>query len=236
MEETKNKMKKSNSYPSSSRRTGKKYEKNTVQKNEISQKNTENQYRMGENAHKSDRSFKSSRKAGSRKPHSNDMIVKDVDFIMEKGQNEKKKSKKSGKNTVLETEPYRVARNAPALRVVSLGGLGEIGKNITAIECGEDIIVIDCGVAFPDDDMLGVDLVIPDVTYLSDHIDRVRGILLTFERLIKPHIMVISPIGSRVSRSRIFASFTRNFTRWLEKSSPQTAVKRCDRRDSLKNT
>lgn len=179
MEETKNKMKKSNRYPSSSRRTGKNYEKNTVQKNEISQKNNENQYKMGENAHKSDRSFKSSRKAGSRKPHSNDMIVKDVDFIMEKGQNVKKKSKKSGKNTVLETEPYRVAKNAPALRVVSLGGLGEIGKNITAIECGEDIIVIDCGVAFPDDDMLGVDLVIPDVTYLSDHIDRVRGILLT---------------------------------------------------------
>ena len=65
------------------------------------------------------------------------------------------------------------------VRIIPLGGLNEIGKNITAIECGDDIIVIDCGFGFPDEDMLGVDLVIPDFTYLKDNADRVRAIILT---------------------------------------------------------
>ncbi len=67
----------------------------------------------------------------------------------------------------------------PPLRVIPLGGLGEIGKNMLALECGEDIIVVDCGVQFPDEDMLGVDLIIPDITYLMERADRVRAILIT---------------------------------------------------------
>ena len=65
------------------------------------------------------------------------------------------------------------------LRVFSLGGLGEIGKNMTVLEYGSDMVVIDCGVAFPDDDLLGVDLVIPDVTYLERNAHKIRAILLT---------------------------------------------------------
>ena len=65
------------------------------------------------------------------------------------------------------------------LRLVPLGGLGEIGKNMMALECGEDIIVIDCGIQFPTEDMPGVDLIIPDVSYLTARADRVRGILIT---------------------------------------------------------
>ena len=65
------------------------------------------------------------------------------------------------------------------LRVISLGGLHEIGKNMTAIEYGDDIIVVDCGFGFPDEDMLGVDYVIPDITYLEKNASRVRGILIT---------------------------------------------------------
>ena len=65
------------------------------------------------------------------------------------------------------------------LKIVPLGGLNEIGKNMTAIEYGNDIVVIDCGLAFPDDDMLGVDSVIPDVTYLKRNIKKVRGFLIT---------------------------------------------------------
>ncbi len=65
------------------------------------------------------------------------------------------------------------------LRIIPLGGLDQIGMNITAFEYEEDIIVVDCGSAFPSDDMLGIDLVIPDVTYLEDNIERVRGLFIT---------------------------------------------------------
>ncbi|MEG1776230.1 MAG: ribonuclease J, partial [Clostridia bacterium] len=65
------------------------------------------------------------------------------------------------------------------LRIIPLGGVDEFGKNITVIEYGEDIIVVDCGSIFPKEDMLGVDLVIPDVTYLIKNKDRIRGMLLT---------------------------------------------------------
>jgi len=65
------------------------------------------------------------------------------------------------------------------LKVMALGGLEEIGKNMTVLEYGDDIIVIDCGLAFPEDDMLGIDLVIPDVSYLTKNIEKVRGIVLT---------------------------------------------------------
>lgn len=79
------------------------------------------------------------------------------------------------------TNPTNRNTKAPKskLRVVMLGGLGEIGRNMTAVEYENDIIVVDCGLGFPDDDMLGIDLVIPDTTYLQKNIDKVRGILLT---------------------------------------------------------
>ncbi|MBQ6074575.1 MAG: ribonuclease J [Lachnospiraceae bacterium] len=65
------------------------------------------------------------------------------------------------------------------LRIIPLGGLDQIGMNITAFEYEDDIIIVDCGLAFPSDDMLGIDLVIPDVRYLEDNIDRVRGFFIT---------------------------------------------------------
>jgi len=65
------------------------------------------------------------------------------------------------------------------LKIIPLGGLGEIGKNMTAYEFGRDIIVVDCGMGFPDEEMYGVDAVIPDITYLEDNADRIRGIFLT---------------------------------------------------------
>ena len=67
----------------------------------------------------------------------------------------------------------------PALKVIFLGGVGEIGKNMTALEFGDDIIIVDCGSAFPNGDMPGVDLVIPDIAYLTANRDKVRGIVLT---------------------------------------------------------
>ena len=91
-----------------------------------------------------------------------------------KKQTSAKKNSSAGKRGMA-VKPDPDAR----IRIIPLGGLNEIGKNMTAIECGDDIVVIDCGLAFPDDEMPGVDLVIPDVTYLAENANRVRGILLT---------------------------------------------------------
>ena len=65
------------------------------------------------------------------------------------------------------------------LRIIPLGGLEKIGMNITAFEFGDSIVVVDCGLAFPEDDMLGIDLVIPDLTYLKDNIKKVKGFVIT---------------------------------------------------------
>ena len=65
------------------------------------------------------------------------------------------------------------------LRIIPIGGLEQIGMNITAFEYGDSIVVVDCGLAFPEDDMLGIDLVIPDVTYLRDNIQKVKGFVIT---------------------------------------------------------
>ena len=65
------------------------------------------------------------------------------------------------------------------VKVIPLGGLGEVGKNLTVFETVNDIIVVDCGLAFPGDEMLGIDLVIPDLTYLEKKKDKVRGIVIT---------------------------------------------------------
>lgn len=76
-----------------------------------------------------------------------------------------------------------IERNAAGstgkVKVIPLGGLEQIGMNITAFEYGDDIIVVDCGLSFPADDMLGIDLVIPDVTYLLDNIDKVKAFMIT---------------------------------------------------------
>ena len=73
----------------------------------------------------------------------------------------------------------RVKKDKGKIRIIPLGGLHEIGKNLTVIEYENDMIVVDCGLGFPDEDMLGVDLVIPDITYLEQNSDRLRGIFLT---------------------------------------------------------
>lgn len=72
-----------------------------------------------------------------------------------------------------------MAKSKKKLKIIPLGGLGEIGKNITVFEYGKDIIVVDCGMAFPDDEMLGIDLVLPDTTYLERNKERIKGIVVT---------------------------------------------------------
>ena len=72
-----------------------------------------------------------------------------------------------------------MAKTAKKLKIIPLGGVGEIGKNMTVIEYGSDIIIVDCGMSFPDEEMPGIDVVIPDMTYIEKNAVNVRGILIT---------------------------------------------------------
>ena len=106
----------------------------------------------------------------------------------------KSKSAKSSKPKA-NRRPQRPTK--PSVKVSFLGGLNEIGKNITLIECEGDMIIIDCGMAFPDGDMLGVDLVIPDFTYIEQNFDKVKGIVLTHGH--EDHIGGLPYLLSRVN-------------------------------------
>ena len=101
-------------------------------------------------------------------------------------QQQKPQQKNNGKAAVktvqkpqLRTASRRGRRGTSKLKVIPLGGLEQIGMNITAFEYEDSIVVVDCGLAFPEDDMLGIDLVIPDVTYLKENISKVKGFVIT---------------------------------------------------------
>ena len=89
----------------------------------------------------------------------------------DKKYSERKKNNNGGKGLKKE--------KTSKLKIIPLGGLEQIGMNITAFEYEDSIIVVDCGLSFPEDDMYGIDLVIPDVTYLKDNIDKVKGFFIT---------------------------------------------------------
>ena len=69
--------------------------------------------------------------------------------------------------------------NVGSVKVIPLGGLEQIGMNITAIEYDDSIVVVDCGLSFPEEEMLGIDLIIPDVTYLKENLNKVKGFVIT---------------------------------------------------------
>ena len=96
---------------------------------------------------------------------------------------QKPRAKQAKNDAALQVKNRRASksaeRRAAPLKIIPLGGLNEIGKNMYLYETGNDMFIIDCGLAFPDDDMLGVDLVIPDFTYVEKNKEKLRGIVLT---------------------------------------------------------
>ena len=123
-----------------------------------------------------------------------------IEFVKEplsprgkKAQAEEKKPQKKNNQKQSENKPERKNEGGAqqtqrrrrssgkkqTVRIVPLGGLNEIGKNMTVYECGNDMFIVDCGLAFPDETMLGVDIVIPDFTYVVENRDRIRGVFIT---------------------------------------------------------
>ena len=122
----------------------------------------------------------------------------------EKAKNSQKQSKKASP-AAQPKQPLPKIKRAPVgkLKIISLGGLNEIGKNLTVFEYENDMIIVDCGLGFPDDDMPGVDLVIPDFSYLEENREKIRGVLLTHGH--EDHIGAI-PYLLRVLNPPIFGT------------------------------
>ena len=150
-----------------------------------------------ENSNVIEKEEKQKRNGGEQKPsayHTKKQVTKQKNNrykqqTRQSGKYTDKQQKPSYKNTMRSSSKPPVKNNprqgrrsrraSERLKVIPLGGLEQIGMNITAFEYGDSIVVVDCGLSFPEDDMLGIDLVIPDVTYLKENISKVKGFVIT---------------------------------------------------------
>lgn len=107
-----------------------------------------------------------------------EIISKEVSNVEKDEKKEKVKNNKVRVNRKANAKQDNIFKKSK-LKIIPLGGLHEIGKNITVFEYENEIIIVDCGLSFPEDDMLGVDLVIPDVTYLEKNVDKIKGLIIT---------------------------------------------------------
>ena len=143
---------------------------NEIEKKEVTKRRTKDT-----STRNTTRKYPTENKLDSRKSKMNKTGLKEKNTVVKQQAEPTKRRKPSvQKNPDLNFEFKK-----PNLKIIPLGGLGEIGKNITVFEYDDEIILVDCGLEFPEDNMLGVDLVIPDVTYLERNKEKIKGLVIT---------------------------------------------------------
>jgi ribonuclease J len=159
--------------------------KSRIKKPAVSSENDESKVNKSIQSEKSKQAFHTKRKTQKQPDPAKQKQSGTSGTVKSKKLNQRPKSKRTNN------------KKKPSIKAYFLGGLNEIGKNFTLFECGDDMIIVDCGMAFPTDDMLGVDLVIPDFTFVEKNIDKIRGILLTHGH--EDHIGAIPYLLKRVN-------------------------------------
>ena len=166
-----------------------------AQSNNTVQRNTRNSVRTQKNKERKENGVNAEQMEKSMNaktnPKRNDRMKRNTERNIAVERKTRRTSSSSSKNirtststatrsaSTRKSEEEQFGFKRPKLRIIPLGGLHEIGKNITVFEYGDDMIAVDCGLSFPEDDMLGVDLVIPDITYILNNKEKFRGLVIT---------------------------------------------------------